>query len=149
MRHDTQKIAGDSDVWAFMPGADTQRLPFGNIQFHTANLLVADVRSHLSLCRYSLCSLFVSSCHLCQRLWPQGLLQAKMLKLCVALPSSVRMVDLVQFHLFLFLQVCGSFMAQDWYFLLSFSSTIFVFFCMFTAGSDGFHDSIFCHGVVN
>ena len=49
MRHDTQNIAGDSDVWAFMPGADTQRSPFGNIQFHTAKCLVADVRSHLSL----------------------------------------------------------------------------------------------------
>ena len=49
MEYDTQKIAGDSDVWAFVPDADTQRLPFGNIHFHTAKLLVADVRYYLSL----------------------------------------------------------------------------------------------------
>ena len=48
MEYDTQKIAGDSGVWAFVPDADTQRLPFGNIQFHTAIVFVADVRSDLS-----------------------------------------------------------------------------------------------------
>ena len=43
MEYDTMKVAGDSGVWAFVPGADTQRSPLGDTQFHTAKLLVADV----------------------------------------------------------------------------------------------------------
>ena len=43
MNYDTKKVAGNSDDWALVPGADTQRSPFGDIQFHTAKLLVADV----------------------------------------------------------------------------------------------------------
>ena len=43
MEYDAKKVAGDSDVWAFVPGVDAQRSPFGDIQFHTAKLLVADV----------------------------------------------------------------------------------------------------------
>ena len=43
MKCDTKKVAGNSDDWAFVPGVDTQRSPFGDIQFHTAKLFVADV----------------------------------------------------------------------------------------------------------
>ena len=43
MKYDTEKVAGNSDDWAFVPGVVTQRSPFGDIQFHAAKWFVADV----------------------------------------------------------------------------------------------------------
>ena len=48
IKYDTKMVADNPDDWAYSPGVDIQRSPFGDIQVHTAKIVVAYVWFQLS-----------------------------------------------------------------------------------------------------